>query len=267
MVGIRARENRAQGSRFFTERARIVIGADGLHSLVARTVLASVYNAYPAQTCAYYTYWSGIEIQANVVYPREQFTFFAFPTNNKQTIVGFQTPLHRLPEIRANVAEYYRKAFTAHIPAFAEQIYAARQEERFIGVADLPNFYRKPYGPGWALVGDAGCHKDPILALGISDAFRDAELIAEAIDAGYSGKKPLEEALSNYEQQRNQESEPLYELSIQAAQMEPPSLEKLRLMRALSENPEELARYLGVANGVVPVPEFFAPSNIERILK
>jgi flavin-dependent dehydrogenase len=58
-------------------------------------------------------------------------------------------------------------------PPLAERVRAGRREECFYGTADLPNFFRKPYGPGWALVGDAGCHKDPFLALGICDAFRD----------------------------------------------------------------------------------------------
>lgn len=267
VVGIRAHRNHVQATQFFTEHARLVIGADGLYSFVARAVQAPIYHAFPSYSCAYYTYWSGIALQANVVYQRERFTFFAFPTNNQQILVGFQTPLHRLPEIRADIAGYYKKMLDTYVPVFAEQIHTARQEGRFIGVSDLPNFYRKPYGAGWALVGDAGCHKDPILALGISDAFRDVELIVEAIDAGYSGRRPLEDALSDYEQQRNQESWPLYKLTLQAAQIEPPSLEKLRLMRALSEDPEELSCYLGIANGVIPVSRFFAPTNIERILK
>ena len=64
------------------------------------------------------------------------------------------------------------------IPDFASRVCAGRREERFYGCSDLPNFYRKPYGNGWALVGDAGVHKDPFLALGICDAFRDAEFLA-----------------------------------------------------------------------------------------
>lgn len=55
-------------------------------------------------------------------------------------------------------------------------------------MADLPNFFRRPYGPGWALIGDAGHHKDPTLARGISDAFCDADLLANAVDAGLSGQ-------------------------------------------------------------------------------
>ena len=78
---------------------------------------------------------------------------------------------------------------------------AGRRAERFRGTADLPYFFRQPYGPGWALVGDAGYHKDPITAQGISDAFRDAELLAEAIATGLAR---LDEALADYERRRNE---------------------------------------------------------------
>ncbi|MDQ4098924.1 MAG: NAD(P)/FAD-dependent oxidoreductase, partial [Chloroflexota bacterium] len=86
---------------------------------------------------------------------------------------------------------------------------------------DLPNFFRKPYGPGWALVGDAGYHRDPIPARGISDAFRDAELLAEAIDAGFSGRRPLEDALADYEQRRNEAARPTYEETLAVAEFRP----------------------------------------------
>ena len=65
-------------------------------------------------------------------------------------------------------------------PEFAERVRAATRESKFIGSAELPGYFRKPFGAGWALVGDAGYHKNPITAMGINDAFRDAELLAGA---------------------------------------------------------------------------------------
>jgi len=43
------------GGAAVTEEARIVIGADGLHSLVARSVTAPSYDVRPVLTCAYYS--------------------------------------------------------------------------------------------------------------------------------------------------------------------------------------------------------------------
>jgi 2-polyprenyl-6-methoxyphenol hydroxylase-like FAD-dependent oxidoreductase len=95
--------------------------------------------------------------------------------------------------------------------AIADRVRCGRRAERISGTADLPNFFRRPFGPGWALVGDAGHHKDPMQARGIRDAFRDAELLVEAIDAGHDGGQPVDAALALYEQRRNAAALPVYE--------------------------------------------------------
>ena len=84
------------------------------------------------------------------------------------------------------------------VPAFADRIRAARREERFVGMA-VPNYFRKPFGPGWALVGDAGYIKDFITAQGITDAFRDAELCAGALDEAFSGARSFDAAMGDYQ--------------------------------------------------------------------
>jgi flavin-dependent dehydrogenase len=81
----------------------------------------------------------------------------------------------------------------------------------------MPNFFRKPFGPGWALIGDAGYHRDFITGLGINDAFFQAELLADAIDAGFSGTQPLDEALASFERVRNEYSRPLYDVTTRMA--------------------------------------------------
>ena len=130
----------------------------------------------------------------------------------------------------------------------------------------MPNFFRKPYGPGWALVGDAGYHKDSITAQGITDAFRDAEMVAEAVDAGLSGKRPIEEALAEYEQRRNEATFPIYEFTCQLAALEPPPPEMQQLFAALLHNQEQTDRFFGVMAGTVPVAEFFSPENMGRLM-
>ena len=76
------------------------------------------------------------------------------------------------------------KDVVSKIPGLGERVAGGRRVERFYVATQLPNFLRRPFGSGWALVGDAGCHKDPFLALGVCDAFRDAELLAETVLAG-----------------------------------------------------------------------------------
>ena len=102
----------------------------------------------------------------------------AGPTNDGQTMVIVYWPVAAFHEVRADIEGHFLAALDL-APSLAERVRAGTRGERFRGTADLPNFYRRPHGPGWALVGDAGYHKDPITAQGITDAFRDAELLAD----------------------------------------------------------------------------------------
>ena len=115
-------------------------------------------------------------------------------------------------------------------------------------------------------MGDAGYHKDPQGAQGITDAFRDAELVAEAIDAGLSERQALDEALADYERQRNEATIAWYELTLQLASLEPPPPSMQQLFAALRENKTEADRFIGALSGTVPISEFFAPENIRRIV-
>jgi flavin-dependent dehydrogenase len=248
-----------------TEKARIVIGADGIHSLVARQVEAPTYNTKPALSCAYYSYWSGLDLDGVEFYPREHRGFGVLPTHGGLACIIVGWPHDEFHAYRADIEGNYLKTLEL-APALAERVRAGRREERFTGTADMPNFFRKPYGPGWALVGDAGYHKDSITAQGITDAFRDAELLVEAVDAGLSGKRPIDEALTEYEERRNDAAFPIYEFTCQLAALEPPPPEMQQLFAALRHDQHQTNRFFGVMAGTVPVAEYFSPENIGRIM-
>jgi flavin-dependent dehydrogenase len=132
-----------------------------------------------------------------------------FPTNHGLTCVAIQAPIAGFHAFRADIEGNFFRTLD-RVPELAERVRAAKRAERWCGTADLTNVFRKPYGPGWALIGGAGYHKDPILAQGLSDTFRDADVLAEAIDAGFSGRAPLDDALAVYEQRRNEAAMPGY---------------------------------------------------------
>ncbi|SRR5579883_2287107 len=247
------------------EQARIVIGTDGVHSLVARQVEAPTYNERPTFGCGYYSYWSGVPISGVEVYPRDHCVCTALPTHHGLTLILVGWPHEEFHAFRANIEGNFLKTLE-QAPALAERVRQGRREERITGTAELYNFFRKPYGPGWALVGDAGYHKAPDTAQGITDAFRDAELVAEAIDAGLSGQRPLEETLADYERQRNEAALPMYEFTCQLATLEPPSPQMRQLFAALCHDQEQTNRFFGVIAGTVSVEEFFAPENLGRIM-
>jgi flavin-dependent dehydrogenase len=248
-----------------TEQARMVIGADGIHSLVARQVEAPSYNTKPTFACVYYSYWSGVPLEGVEFYPREHRGFGTLPTHQGLTCIIVGWPHDEFHAYRADVEGNFLKTLEL-APAFAERVRQGRREERFTGTAELFNFFRRPHGPGWALVGDAGYHKDPITAQGISDAFRDAELVAEAVDTSLSGRRPVEEAMAEYEQRRNAAALPVYEFTCQLATLEPPPPEMQQLFAALRGNQADTDRFLGLIAGTTPVPDFFAPENVGRIM-
>jgi flavin-dependent dehydrogenase len=217
VIGIRGK---ARTGATTTERARIVVGADGLHSLVAKTVQAPVYDARPSLTCGYFSYFADVPLEGLTAALIPERLLLAFPTHGGLACVAVQAPIGEFPAFRADIEGIFFRSL-ARRPWFAALVRPDRRAERWQGTADLPNFFRKPYGPGWALVGDAGYHKDPLTAQGISDAFRDAELLTEAIDAGFAGRRPLDEALADYERRRNEAARPSYAEALARAAFEP----------------------------------------------
>ena len=254
----------AAGGATVTENARIVVGADGLHSRVARLVGARAYEARPAMTCAYYAYWDDVPVHGVEVYVRPDRLIAVGGTNDGRTSIIVYWPISDFHEVRTDIEGHFLAALDL-VPDLAERVRAGRRTERFRGTADLPNFFRRPYGPGWALVGDAGYHKDPITAQGITDAFRDAELLAAAIDDGFLRRRPLADALADYERRRNETVMPLYEFTCQLAALQPPPPELQHLLAALQGNQEQSDRFLGTVAGTVPIPEFFASESLARI--
>jgi flavin-dependent dehydrogenase len=263
VTGIRGRD--LDSGATVTERARIVIGADGLSSVVAREVGAPKYNDRGTLTCAYYSYWSGVEMDAAELYARPGRMIVAAPTNDGQVLAIVLWPNGEFHRIRSDIEGHFLEALEL-APGLAERIRNGTRSERFRGTARLPNFYRRAHGDGWALVGDAGYHKDPILALGITDAFRDAELLADAVDAGLSGARPLAAALADYERRRDELSAQGFESTVEFARLEPPPPERQQLLGALLGDQEQTNRFIGTFAGTVSAAEFFAPENVARIL-
>src|SRR5262245_50482392 len=130
----------------------------------------------------------------------------------------------------------------------------------------MPHFFRKPCGPGWALVGDAGCHKDPILALGVCEAFRDAELLADAVDEGLSGRRAMGDALRDYEQRRNEVSMAEYRENLHLARFQPFPEETYRLRAALREDPDATRQFFLARQGMIPRESFFNTDNLQHLM-
>ena len=252
----------SDGAAEVTERARLVIGADGRHSMVAEAVQAPEYEAVPPLTCAYYSYWSGVTCERAQLYSRPGRAIAAMPTNEGLTCVYVAAHAADVDAFRADV-EGEVNATLQLAGDLGERVGAGQRVERFRGTADLPNFLRRPYGGGWALVGDAGCHKDPVPAQGISDAFRDAELLADAVASGLSRGR-MTEALSAYEQARNELEVPRYRFALQLASLEPPQAEFAEFLSAVAADPNKTSQFLGLLAGTTAFDDVFGSMQPKR---
>ncbi|HXH23305.1 MAG TPA: NAD(P)/FAD-dependent oxidoreductase [Dehalococcoidia bacterium] len=208
VTGITARD---AAGRTVSEEARIVVGADGLHSRVARLVQPTEYNRVETLLCAYYSYFSGVEVERDCIYLYGTLGagVLAFPTNRSLLCIAAARPRAQMAAFRANMEAAFFESIELANAEFAARVRAGRREERFLGTGDLPHYFRKPYGPGWALVGDAGLHLDPTNGLGITKAFSEVQLLAPALAAGLRGQRPMDEALAEYHARRDQQWVPL----------------------------------------------------------
>ena len=246
------------------ERARIVIGADGRNSHVAKALDTEEYNEKPRLQWSYYTYFSGLPVDGFEVRIRPSRAWAAISTNDGLTLVVCGWPYEEAGDYKADVEANYLKTFEL-APEFAERVRAAKRVEPFNGGA-VPNFFRKPYGPGWALVGDAGYNKDPITAMGITDAFRDVELCTTALDETLTGARSHDDAMADYQRKRDADVEPVYEFTTDLARLEPPPPEMQQLLGAVHGNQEAMDDFVSVNAATLSPAEFFAPDNIGRIM-
>ena len=263
VTGVRGRTV-ATGMRS-EERAAITIGADGRNSRLARAVSAPIYAATPPLSCWYFSYWSGIPADGLELYVVRDRAIFAFPTHDSLFAVMVEWPAQDMPRVRMDIEGEFR-AVVARVPDLAQRLRQGRREERFQGATDLPNFLRRPYGPGWALVGDAGCHKDPFLALGICDAFRDADFLAVALDDAFSGLRTFDAALADYHRKRDEATYADYMQNLHFARFQPPPPDFLRLRAAVRGNPEATRQLLMALEGRIPRDEFFAPERLASLM-
>jgi 2-polyprenyl-6-methoxyphenol hydroxylase-like FAD-dependent oxidoreductase len=253
VVGIRGRS----GTNTITERAPVVIGADGRYSLVAQAVGAESYNEKPPLLAAYYTYWSGLPMEGRFeTYVRPQRGFAAAPTHNGWTLTVGGWPHSEFDANKKDVEGHFLKML-ALAPAFAERVRGAKREAPFAGAA-VSNFFRKPYGPGWALVGDAGYNRDPITAQGITDAFRDAERCAVALDQTFSGGRSFDDAMQDYQRERDEHVQPMYEFTCQLATLQPPPPEMQQLLGMLPGNQKAMDGFAQMNAGTISPAEFGA---------
>lgn len=214
--------------------ARMVIGADGVWSRTAGLVDARAYASHPATNAVTYAYYRDVE-QTGFWF---QFTpgvnAGIIPTNDGLSCVFAARPNDLVAEFQDDSDGEFQRLLRHAGPDLADRVSAGSRATGFRGTT-LPGFIRQPWGPGWALVGDAGYTKDPISAHGISDALRDAELCARAIDRSLRDPADTLEAMSEYQRVRDELSVPMFRASQALARYQWDAAEASSRMRAISD--------------------------------
>jgi flavin-dependent dehydrogenase len=194
---------------------RIVVGADGLRSRVAHLVGAAVEREGRNATAIVYGHWSGFELAGYDWHFRPGVSAGAIPTNGGRTCVFVAMPRHRFAEeLPRGLGPLYERVLAEAAPEHVRTLRGAKLEAKLWPFAGTPGFMRRAWGPGWALVGDAGMFRDPITAHGITDALRDAELLARAVVHGTDG------AMAEYQRARDDAALRIFELSDAVASLE-----------------------------------------------
>jgi flavin-dependent dehydrogenase len=204
--------------------ARHVVGADGLRSRVAELVGARINQAGPAGGATQYAYYEGIPWAGIEFFVAERSFAGVFPTHDGQACIWVCTPSADAKAVRRRAGsrvDAFGQLLERSAPELAERLREARRTSPVQGMLRQPNQLRQAFGPGWALVGDAGYYRDAITAYGICDAFRDAELLAVALDRALDGDGEETTALAAYQQQRDQALREIFEITCRLAAYPP----------------------------------------------
>jgi 2-polyprenyl-6-methoxyphenol hydroxylase-like FAD-dependent oxidoreductase len=200
---------RQRGGRGFTARARLVVGADGIRSTVARRVGAPIERVGTGASATTYGYWPELDVDGYEWNYRPNAASGAIPTNHGLTCVFASATPHRIG--RGGLAALVR-ILAESDPSLANRLTAMPppSTRTFTGSR---GYVRRSWGPGWALVGDAGYFKDPLSAHGLTDALRDAELLASTIVGSLEGGADEREALAGYQATRDELSRELFDVT------------------------------------------------------
>jgi flavin-dependent dehydrogenase len=227
--------------------ARVVVGADGKYSKVASWVGAERYDEQPAMRPVYYAYYRGVTPQpepALEVFHQDGHIGFLLPMEPGIDCLALEIQPEEYPQFRADPAGRLESAFR-ELPGMAVRLAGAEREGAVHGTRGIENYLRTPYGPGWALTGDAAFCKDPSTGTGIEDAFRQSFLLAGALNAALDGAG-WEQTMSEFHRQRDEMVLPSLRSTLAYTQAGDASPEALSWLQAVAAN-AGLVRLLGQA--------------------
>jgi flavin-dependent dehydrogenase len=254
---------RGPDSHEYEERARLVIGADGMRSTVAALAGAEMRRKDPHMTCVYYSLWRDLPACFEF-YEKPGNWVAVIPTNDNLTVVSAYFAQHLFPQVRTDPASWLDEAIRQTASDVHERLHAAERVARIMGTGDQRNFFRQAYGPGWVLVGDAGCHKDTITARGITDAFLQADFLSSAIGDDLLAAERLHARLADFARERDRALYDPYRNTLAVAKLEF-SANRKTMLQIISESPPLTELYFSVVAGLKTMDDLLIPELLENL--
>ncbi|MGV9676911.1 NAD(P)/FAD-dependent oxidoreductase [Nocardia sp. NPDC003482] len=262
VTGLRGRVGEGPEQKF---EATIVIGADGSGSTVAKQVGAEVYEGSAAACFVYYSYYEGVDwgMHHRTGFGEQQFA--SWPTNDGLALVAVMRKRDRFRAFRTDPDAGVQEIIEQVDPEIGARFRdTAKRVEPFRPMLYPDNYRRRSYGPGWALVGDAGYHKDPFTGWGITDAFKYAQLLADLVDEGLSGARPMAEALAEYQRERDAQSASTFELTQSISELTlTPYYDSV--FRATSYDADYSKKFFGLISGLYSPDKYFGEAELAEL--
>ena len=244
-------------------KSRFVVGADGQHSTFARKIGARTIQVWPLSTFAYFGYFSGIKKDELAFFRKGRLGMAIFPTSDGTHMVLAYGPNAWWHEFNRNAENNFHKTVAFCAADVGELVRAGKIEEPFKACGTMPAFHRESWGPGWVLIGDAGSFKDQATAMGITHAFRDAELVSHFVHRALAGEITMESAMAEYSSVRAADYMDYFNLVCQVAEMNvytPPELEFFYSIHKDQTRADEIISQFG---DTLPLSQAQAPPAVD----
>ena len=247
VVGVRLTED----SRAYEERARLVVGADGRHSWLARQVRASEYERIPSPKANFIADYAGTNVEPDMsvrVWDSVGSMGMVMMESSLVTI-GMGVWNTELAKFRAGLPDSFERRLRRH-PLYQQQLGDGVRVSPVGGATNLAMYKRTPYGPGWALTGDAGYHLDPLAARGTTAAVLSADLLAGAIQAHLGGEESEEQAFGRFHAERDAQLQKEWDVTYPAIVRPAPTERDIEEARLLASRPDLIEQHIEVLRGL-----------------
>lgn len=248
----------------YSVRAHLIVGADGMRSLVAEEVGAVSYLERPKLTCCYYGFFRGLERPFSQ-YQGHRRWIGVIPTSDSH-LVACYVPQDEFTKVKSDPKGTFFSSLQQVSSSLSQEVAQAQQIGRLIGMGDQQNFFREASGPGWVLVGDAGHHKDSLTAYGITEALQQSSFLAEELaKVPIDVPEAVDSATKMFGTRRDDESLPRYIPTLSVARLEV-SDARMTMLRRIQDDPEMCDLYFSAMAGVIPTDDFYKKLSDQGIL-